>query len=222
MKGVTARLVARYAGAGAASLAYLGASRWLTLSAPASHWNHVALLTPLLLAATLLAWRARQRGWSCAALLVLAALMLHAALGGEFSVRSVYACEHIGAHLFLAAWFGRTLRRGAQPLITLLATRIHGPLDAARLRYTRRVTQAWTLYFAAMALLSLGLYLFASFERWVFFASLLTPAALVAMFVGEHLLRYRLHPEFERASMLDSIRAYRQRGAAAPAIRKTP
>ena len=30
------------------------------------------------------------------------------------------------------------------------------------------------------------------------------------MFVGEHLLRYRLHPEFERATMLDAIRAYMQ------------
>ena len=35
---------------------------------------------------------------------------------------------------------------------------------------------------------------------WAVFANLLTPLALVAMFVGEYLLRYRLHPEFERAS----------------------
>jgi hypothetical protein len=33
--------------------------------------------------------------------------------------------------------------------------------------------------------------------------------AIAALFVGEHLLRYRLHPEFERVSLLDTVRAYR-------------
>jgi hypothetical protein len=28
------------------------------------------------------------------------------------------------------------------------------------------------------------------------------------MFGGEYLLRYRLHPEFERASVADAIRSY--------------
>jgi hypothetical protein len=30
------------------------------------------------------------------------------------------------------------------------------------------------------------------------------------MFAGEYLLRYRLHPEFERATMRDAIRAWSQ------------
>jgi hypothetical protein len=29
------------------------------------------------------------------------------------------------------------------------------------------------------------------------------------LFVSEHLLRYRLHPEFERLSVLQALRAYR-------------
>jgi hypothetical protein len=33
--------------------------------------------------------------------------------------------------------------------------------------------------------------------------------AAIGLFVGEHWLRYRLHPEFERSSMLQALRAYR-------------
>ena len=43
------------------------------------------------------------------------------------------------------------------------------------------------------------------------FANLLTPLAVVMMFGAEYLLRYRLHPEFERASVTDAIRSYTHR-----------
>jgi thiosulfate reductase cytochrome b subunit len=42
-----------------------------------------------------------------------------------------------------------------------------------------------------------------------------TPLALIAMFAGEYWLRFRLHPEFERSSPRDMIRAYRQSRQAA-------
>ena len=69
-----------------------------------------------------------------------------------------------------------------------------------------------------MAAMSLGLFAFAPFAAWALFANLLTPVAMVLMFVGEFLLRYRLHPEFERATLADALNAYARR-AAAPADR---
>jgi len=36
------------------------------------------------------------------------------------------------------------------------------------------------------------------------------------LFIGEHLLRYRLHPEFERTRMIDAVRAFYGHGAASP------
>jgi len=36
---------------------------------------------------------------------------------------------------------------------------------------------------------------------------------MVLMFVGEYLLRYRLHPEFERATLGQAMRAYAERGS---------
>jgi uncharacterized membrane protein len=81
------------------------------------------------------------------------------------------------------------------------------------------VTVAWTVYFAAMAALSAILYLATPFPVWATFANVVTPVALVLMFTGEFALRYRLHPEFERATMQDAIRAYAQSQRATPAAR---
>jgi uncharacterized membrane protein len=88
---------------------------------------------------------------------------------------------------------------------------VHQRLTPAMESYTRKVTVAWTVYFAGMALLSMLLYLSVPFRIWAAFANLLTPVALLLMFGGEFVLRYRLHPEFERATMADAIRAYAQR-----------
>ena len=59
-----------------------------------------------------------------------------------------------------------------------------------------------------MAAISLALYAFAPFETWALFANLLTPIAVALMFGAEYLLRYRIHPEFERTSVADAIRSY--------------
>ena len=64
-----------------------------------------------------------------------------------------------------------------------------------------------------MALLSLALYALAPFASWAAFANLATPVAMVALFIGEYLLRYRLHPEFERATLSQALNAYADRGA---------
>jgi hypothetical protein len=111
-------------------------------------------------------------------------------------------------HLFLAAAFGATLRAGHTPLITTLASRVHRNFTPAMVVYTRKVTLAWTLYFVGMSLISIGLFAFASFDKWALFANLLTPVAVVVMFGAEYLLRYQLHPEFERTTVADAIRSY--------------
>jgi len=79
--------------------------------------------------------------------------------------------------------------------------------------YSRRLTLVWTGYFIAMAALSVVLYALAPFDVWATFANLVTPLAICVMFVGEYLLRYRLHPEFERATLAQAVRAYADRGS---------
>jgi hypothetical protein len=69
-------------------------------------------------------------------------------------------------------------------------------------------------YFVLMAAVSIGLFAVRAVRRWALFANLLTPLAMVLMFVGEFVLRYRLHPEFERATLADAMNAYARRDAA--------
>jgi len=60
----------------------------------------------------------------------------------------------VGLQLILLMTFGRTLLAGRQPLCTRFAQAAHTPLTPQHELYARRVTVAWTLFFAAMALIS--------------------------------------------------------------------
>ena len=191
------------------SVAYIAVSHWLMTGAGASPWNVVLVLAPMLVAIAFGAWRAGQRPLAVLAALAVAALFAQAGLRTPLPPALLYLAQHAGVNLFLAVGFGGTLRQGHRPLITTLASRVHGQrFTPAMAAYTRKLTAAWTLYFVAMVLLSLALYAWASFDTWAVFANLLTPLAVAAMFGGEYLLRYRLHPEFERSTMAQAIRSY--------------
>lgn len=194
------------------SVAYIAASHWLMTAAPATPWNAVLVLAPMLLTITWGAWQGGQRPLAVLAGLSLVALCVQASLPTPLSAQVLYLAQHVGINLFLAVGFGGTLRRGQQALITRLAARLHREFTPDMAAYTRRLTLAWTIYFVAMALLSLGLYAFASFDTWALFANVLTPLAVATLFGGEYWLRYKLHPEFERASLADAIRGYMHSG----------
>ena len=202
----------RLLAAGVAGVAYLLASHWLMTRAPASSWSALAIVGPMLALATFLAWQRGQRLLAALALLATAWLAWHAWRGGGLAPGSIYVAQHVAIHVLLAFVFGLTLVGGRESLVTALARRVHGTMTAAMATYSRKVTVVWTGYFVAMALLSLALYALAPFATWAAFANLATPLALVALFVGEYLLRYRLHPEFERATLSQALNAYADRG----------
>ncbi len=208
---------ARHVLAAVASLAYVAGSQWLMVHAPTSPWSAVALLVPMLGVACAWLWHSQQRLLSACAAAAIVVLLFQAAAGHPVAAEKLYVAQHVVVHFCLALWFGASLRRGQTPFISGLAARVHRHLSPAMQAYTRNVTLAWTVYFVLMALVSLALFAGASFEAWATFANLLTPLALALMFGGEYLLRYRLHPEFERVTMLDAIRAYRQSNLAASA-----
>lgn len=218
--GLPSRLALRVAAFVLAGALYVAFCHWLMTRAD-SPWNAVGVLAPMVAVIAVGAWRAGQRALGAGAALVLTGLGAQALLGWQVSPQGLYVAQHAGINVFLAIGFGSTLRPGRTPLITTLASRVHRHFTPDMARYTRKVTLAWTLYFIAMAFVSLALYAFASFATWALFANLLTPLAVVAMFGAEYTLRYRLHPEFERTSVADAIRSYWHRTAqgaeAAPA-----
>jgi uncharacterized membrane protein len=204
---------ARVFAAAAAAVAYVLGSHWLMTGAPASPWNVVIIVGPMLGAAAVVAWQRHQRLLAALAALATAALVVQAWRGHELPAGSLYVAQHVTIHLLLALVFGLTLQAGREPLVTALARRVHGSMTPAMASYSRKVTLAWTGYFVAMAVLSLVLYAAAPFDVWAAFANLVTPLAMALMFIAEYLLRYRLHPEFERATLAQAVRAYADRGS---------
>ena len=121
----------------------------------------------------------------------------------------LYAVPYLTVYLFLLWLFGRTLRAGRQPLITRLATHVHGELPAEIARYTRRVTWAWCVFFAAMTLASMLLFVFEPLSIWSVFNNLLNLPLVVAMYLGEYAWRLWRYPNFSHASIASVFRAFR-------------
>ena len=203
----------RLVAAGLAGAAYLGGAHWLMTSAPSSSWNAVVIVGPMLVAAAVVAWQRRQRALALVLAAATAALVVQAARGGGVAAETLYLGQHVAIHLLLAFVFGSTLAAGRERAHERLARRVHGGLTPEMAAYSRKVNVAWTVYFVAMALVSIVVFVAAPFALWATFANLVTPLAIIAMFVGEYLLRYRLHPEFERATLAQAVRAYAERTA---------
>ncbi|NML18530.1 COG4648 family protein [Azohydromonas caseinilytica] len=190
-------------------IAYSLLSHVLMLHAAHEPWAVAALLGPLLAMVGAVAWRGRHRLGMWAVLLAALALLVVALRGGVGDVKLLYLVQHAGVHAALGASFGLTLAGPGPSAIGRVAQQVHGTLQPGMARYTWHVTLVWTLYFFAMATGSVALYLWGPWDAWSLLANLVTPVAIAVLFVGEHLLRYRLHPEFERVSLLDTVRAYR-------------
>ncbi|HEU4621334.1 MAG TPA: hypothetical protein VFS42_03845 [Burkholderiaceae bacterium] len=152
-----------------------------------------------------------QRAWVMLAVGVLGLVLgglVHAAAN---PARSLWLAQHAGLLALFGTLFGRTLLPGRTPLITAIATRVHGPLPPAMQSYTRATTVGWTVFFAAMVTASFLLFAWADFAVWSTFANLLTPVCVTAMFLAEYALRHYLHPDFEHATIMQSLAAFSAR-----------
>ena len=199
-----------------AAVGYALLSHVLMLHAADKPWAVAALFTPGLLALGGMALASRRIGWMLLVLAAGAGLAAVTWCGGVGDVNRLYLAQHAGIHLALGAAFAYTLRREAVPMISAFALRVHANrLTPAMWRYTRTLTLVWTAYFIAMTLASVLIYLALPWAAWSFFANLLTPLLALVLFGGEHVVRYRLHPEFERAHWRDALRASMQPAGAA-------
>ncbi len=109
-------------------------------------------------------------------------------------------------YLALAAWFGRTLLPGREPLISGFASIERGELEPVLARYTRRLTAIWTAFFLAMALLSAALALAADGETWSIFTNGVNYLLMAVLFLGEYVYRRVRYSEFRHASLPRMIR----------------
>jgi uncharacterized membrane protein len=188
-------------------VAYAGLSHWMTLFHATEPWAVVVLLGPLWIAAMgFAASRFGRWGLAGALLLGIGGFVL-VFLGEAGNPDRLYVLQHVAINGLLCGWFGSTLRGDGLSLITQFAQRVH-PLEGHMKAYTTQLTRIWTAYFALMVVASIAIYLTLPFSAWSLFANVLSPVMVTLLFVGEHFLRYRLHPEFERTRLVDAVRAF--------------
>lgn len=197
----------RIAAGAAALVGYALLSYALMAYAPEWPWTVAALFGPLLLALAVGGWV--RRHWPTLVACAAAAGLLAWLVTSGVNVHRLYVLQHAAIHAGLGWTFAITLRAGATPLITLMALRIHDVFTPAMRDYTRWLTGVWVVYFAAMIGVSLLTYALAPWPWWSFFANVVTPMAAISLFVGEYIVRHRRHPEFERATLVQALKAYR-------------
>ena len=108
----------------------------------------------------------------------------------------IFGMPHLVTNAFLMWFFARTLLNNREPLITMIARRVHGSLTPDLEIYTRQVTIAWSMFFAMQIAGSILLFFFASLEVWSMFINILSTPLIVLMFLCEYIfrvLRFRNH-----------------------------
>ena len=80
--------------------------------------------------------------------------------------------------------------------------------NALFIMLTGRARVLTAVIFALTALGSIAIYLWLPFAAWSLWANVVSPVLVGVLFVGEHLLRHRIHPEFQRTRMIDAVRAF--------------
>jgi len=165
-------------------------------------------LVPIALLAFLAARRSRHREAIIATIVAAGIALWFGWAQLERHFPDLFFLEHAGSNLALAILFGRTLVAGREPLCSTFARIVHGELPQEVRDYSRKVTIAWTAFFAALFATSCVLYLGRHLEAWSLLANILTPVLVATMFVVEYAVRLRALPHWERVGIMGGVRAF--------------
>jgi uncharacterized membrane protein len=189
-------------------IAYSVLSHYSNLNPQALDLGTGLALAPMLTLGLVLLWRGSGALIACVGVLA-AAILLRAfwpLLTQNFSI--VYLVEQCGFYCIMAMTFGRSLLKGRVPLCTQLADKVHGPLSALELRYTRNVTLAWVIFFLLNLAATILLFALAPLRIWSLFVNFCALPLILAMFVAEYLVRRRVLPQVHRSGLIATLRVY--------------
>lgn len=206
---------------GAGILLYALAMHYTSAVNPIPHAAAALVIAPFAVTALISAWGSPARP-----LLLGACGLAGGLIAGFWNVFTdhlgwLYYLQHVGIYGLLALMFGRTLTESRVPLCTQIGYFLHDEMTERVLRYTRQVTVAWTAYFLATVAISTLLFFFASFEAWSIFGNVLGAPLMATMFLLEYVVRCRVLPPAERASLANTWRAWKRHSAGQPATRPT-
>lgn len=167
-------------------------------------------MAPILLTLLTMAWQAQHRTAMLSAIVVVlvAAAIARHSLESHFTW--IYWTEHAGTQLVFCLLFARSLAPGREPLCSLIARLEHGSLSPAILRYTRRITLAWMIFFGLMSATSTVLFFATPLAMWSAFVNFFTGPLICLMFVVEYAIRRMMFPDLEHVHIMAAIRAARK------------
>jgi uncharacterized membrane protein len=165
-------------------------------------------LGPVITIGLLLIWRWTHLLVALLTAAVAAVLLRHYWPILEENFPVVYLLQEGGFYSLMAASFGLSLFGNRVSLCTQLADKVHGPLNSQELRYTRRVTAAWALFFLSVAAVTVGLFVLAPLRVWSFFANFCVVPLMGLMFIAEYAVRRRVLPHVSRRGILAAVRVY--------------
>lgn len=151
--------------------------------------------------------RPQQRRRNGLIVLLVIALVAGAWIGKWIDFSAAYYFEHVLFNSIFFVLFGSSLLPGREPLITRLASRVHGGLPKEIAAYTVGVTWLWTIYFGATIAISLLLFYFAPLKVWSLFANVLGIPIVIALFIGEYWYRVTFIRNFPHASIFAGMQA---------------
>jgi uncharacterized membrane protein len=189
-------------------VAYSVLSHYSNLNPQAHDLRTLLALAPMLTLGLVLLWR-----WSGALMALLAAAaaaILLRAFWPQFAQNFpvVYLVQQVGFYSIMALTFGRSLRQGSVPLCTEIADKVHGPLSALELRYTRKVTLAWVIFFLLNLAATFLLFEFAPLRAWSMFVNFCSLPLILLMFAAEYAVRRRVLPQVQGSGLVAALRVY--------------
>jgi uncharacterized membrane protein len=189
-------------------VAYSALSHYSNSDPQARHLGAALALSPILGIGFVLIWR-----WVGALPAVLtgistAILVRHYWPLFTQNFSAVYLIQQCGFYAIMAWSFARSLFKGRVPLCTQLADRVHGPLTAQELRYTRKVTVAWVIFFMLNLVLNYLLFEFAPLRIWSLYVNFCSLPLILLMFVAEYTVRRRVLPLVQRNGLIATLRVY--------------
>lgn len=185
---------------------------WLALGYPLLAHLAVVLNEPLLqwlalvwlLAVTLGGPLANRRAWAWA-LFALGAAALYALVTMSNGLYALYVPPAVIPAMLLMV-FARSLRAGATPLVTQIATTMRGaPLPPELIIYTRRVTQLWCAVCLALFVSAVTLAIWASPHLWSVMTNFVHYLVLGAVFVLEFTWRRIRYAQYEQWGLIQYL-----------------
>ncbi len=164
------------------------------------------LVVSAALVATSFSVRTKRRGGF---LVVFGALAILSLLGLASNTRYALYLPPVIINLAMLVIFANTLLPAREPLITKFhRLTVSRDIDPAIAVYTRRLTWIWAFLFAAMALESAVLAVFAPLAIWSLFTNFLNYVFVITLLVGEYfyrIIRYRHQPHLSLVRFLRNL-----------------